>query len=266
MGLGIRACIAVAAVSVLLAVPASAATDLRSVLAEPPPSSDWVEMSPSEDTRTGPFSAHRYDGWVNDKGDSERTLNSYGFVAGYDRAWQQSGTDVYLVERVFEFTGVDGAQNWLEDLRHANQESTDYVGDISTLAEGTSFAVELKDADGTRAFRVYFAKGNLMFEVRVSEATTDLSGFTLQQAQKQYDQAPDEILVVQGSSRPAFLSRAPTVAILGGWFVLVVIAVGAGLLTLVISSSRPAGTPAGAPISPEGYYWWDGQAWRPRNG
>ena len=50
--------------------------------------------------------------------------------------------------------------------------------------------------------------------------------------------------------------------------VLVVFALALALAVLmanrVAARPVPVRTPAGAPISPDGYYWWDGAVWRPR--
>ena len=52
------------------------------------------------------------------------------------------------------------------------------------------------------------------------------------------------------------------------WIAFSIVAL--GVLTLVLTvfvlrrgGSAPAAVPIGAPMSPDGLYWWDGRAWRP---
>ncbi len=50
---------------------------------------------------------------------------------------------------------------------------------------------------------------------------------------------------------------------------VVLAAAGLGVALLVVNSRRggpklvPVNVPLGAPLSPDGLYWWDGASWRP---
>ncbi len=170
-----------------------ASTNLGSLLAAPP-SADWIEAPAAPSRLEGAFDAHSYGVYVGDAGSSEAALSRYGFVAGYGREWEQRGTQDYLVEGVFQFASSKGAKYWYDALKLDNQTTKEYKSSIPALASSTSFGVELDYSDGSREFRVEFIKGNLMFVVHMASSTNDLAATTLNQAQTEYDAAPQSLM------------------------------------------------------------------------
>ena len=247
----------------LAASEVSADSDLRGLLAAPP-SSDWLERSPTPQTLAGAFDAHAYDVFVADNGGSEDALKKYRFVAGYDREWEQKVTQDYLVERVFQFQQASGANYWYGDLKLDNQTTREFKRDIPALGATSSFGVQLDYPDGNHGYRIYFTRANLMVQVNMYSDTNDLSASVLSQAQAQYGLTPASGINVVATSNPT-LSKS-TAEIMGFAFIGLIVLVSAVLFALLRSSRRrelPAtATAFGVPLSPDRFYWWDGARWR----
>lgn len=251
--------VALGAVLIAAGAPAvEAGTDLSAYL-PPPPGTDWIEASRTPDIIAGSFTAHDYGVLVQDAA-SERSLNRYGFVAGFGRTWAQKVSQDYLVERVFQFNSPNGATYWYQGLKLDNQTSKYYRREINALDSTPSFGVELAYDNGDHEFRVEFAKGSLMFVVHLISSGSDLSQTALSLAQAEYELAP----VSTGATNAAPLSQSAMNA-MGIAFIALVVIVTTVLFVLVRSSRRRAPPPAvasGYQVSPDGHYWWDGTRWR----
>ncbi len=224
-------------------------------------SSDWIEDTPGPDVLDGPFTAHDYGQFVQDS-DTEKTLNRYGFVTGYARAWQQKVTQDYLVERVFEFDTSNGPVHTLNWFKLGARTSKYFKRDLTALSQTNSFAVEMNYEDGVKSFRFYFVKGDLFFVVHLQTGESkDLSDAARGIAQTEFDMAPDATNVAATSS---------AISTTGAWVIgLSLIAlcflVATVVFVLVRSSRRQAVMPAmatGFQMSPDGASWWDGARWR----
>ena len=223
-------------------------------------SSDWIEDSPGPDVLDGPFTARDYAQFVQDSA-TERTLNRYGFVAGYARAWQQKVTQDYLVERVFEFDSASGPGYTLNWFKLGARTSKNFKRDLTALPQTNSYAVEMNYEGGIRSFRFYFVKGDLFFAIHLQTGENkDLSDSARGIAQTEFDMAPDATNV---AATPSAISTT------SAWVVgLASIALCFLIATVVFVAVRSArrqpamlAMATGFQMSPDGASWWDGVRW-----
>lgn len=224
---------------------------------------DWIEDAPGPDVLDGPFTAHDYGVFVQDS-QTEKTLDRYGFVAGFARAWEQKVTQDYLVERVFEFDSTGGPGYMINWFKLGAHTSKYFKRDLSALSQTNSFAVEEDYEDGVKSFRYYFAKGNLFFVVHLqTTGAKDLSDTARGIAQTEFDMAPDATNV--GATLTGTANLTSTAAWVVGLSLVVLCVLIAAVVFILVRSARrhPApAMPGGFQMSPDGAYWWDGTRWR----
>lgn len=206
------------------------------------------------------------------------TMNHDGFIDGYGQTWVSQSTQQVLIEAVLAFTGGRGARDWLTAAEAADKQDANYVRPDTTEGLGTYYGAHLEDKAGkTFADEFSFVKGNDVFAVAVAATKDDTLGQATTQAQSQFKSAPDS--TVPSAQWPenseanntafqvgATIGRIAIFALIG--------AIVAAIAFFIRSRRRGVATPAyagayGAPaaaggvqLSPDGNYWWDGQAWR----
>ncbi len=206
------------------------------------------------------------------------TMNHDGFIDGYGQTWVSQSAQQVLIEAVLAFTGGRGAHDWLTAAEAADKQDANYVRPDTTTGLGTYFGAHLEDKAGkTFVDEFSFVKGNDVFAIAVAATKDDTLGQATTQAQGQFKSAPDS--TVPSAQWPennqannaafqfgAAVGRIAIFALIG--------AIIAALAFFIRSRRRGVATPAyaaghGAPavsgavqLSPDGNYWWDGQAWR----
>ena len=247
------------------AVPAGAATDLGSLLADAP-GFDWREAGSNDpNVIEGPFTARSYGDFVDRSsstpGSTTSVLQDYGFNAGYGKEWQQLGSHDLLVERVFQFDSGSGASSWYNDIKSGTESEASNQGTIpAASAIPDSFSAILKDPAFPKQWRVDFLKSNLVFVVHTDSSANDLASLAVSQAQKEYNGAPTSTVHLSGTAQtPAWLKPV----MYGVAAALLILLVGVVTVALVVSRRRAPAASAGAPIqlSPDGALWWDGVRW-----
>ena len=239
-------------------------TDLRSLLAAAP-SADWVELDPTPTILSGGFTAHSYAAYLQAAGSSpgttESALNLYGFRDGYAREWEQRGSQDVLIERVFEFGDDRGASFWYADLKGGAQTISEYRSAVP-ISVPNSFAAAYVYADGIKQWRAEFWKGNLVFVIHTDADTNDLSTLAVQQATAEYESAPASTVSTAKAGSQS-VSSALLVVFAAAIALIVVIAVVIVIAYTQAQSRRRRAAYANVHVSPDGHWWWDGQAWRP---
>jgi hypothetical protein len=251
----------------LVASPVAAATDLGTLLANPP-GTDWVDVGPAADRLVGTFSSHDYALFLKAAGSSpgsiETELNLDGFTRGYGLEWEQRGTQDLLVERVFEFKDSRGAGYWYGALKSGSERAKQYRRPIPVPASlPSSFGAVLYAPGNGYQYRVEFAKGNLVFVVHMDSDANDLSHPAVAQATSMYEAAPARTDVPPGAGQ-AVNDLVRNVEIAAG-ALIVFLALIAGVTVLLVTRWRrqAVGVVAGGlTMSPDGAYWWDGTQWR----
>ena len=258
----------IAALALLFtASPVAAATDLSTLLANPP-ATDWVDVGPAADRLVGDFSSHDYAQFLKAAGSSpgsiETELNLDGFTRGYGLEWEQRDTQDLLVERVFEFRDSRGAGYWYGTLKSGSQRAKQYTRAIPVPGSlPSSFGAVLYSPGSGYQYRVEFVKGNLVFVVHMDSDASDLSQPAVTQAATMYQTAPAHTDVPPGAGQ-AVNDLVRNVEIAAGALV-VFLALVAGIAILLVTRRKRqevAALPAGLAMSPDGAYWWDGGRWR----
>ena len=257
----------------LLAATPSPSPSLDTVLAKPP-TPDFVQLTSGP--IHGAFTAH--DWAANATGasasETEATLNRHGFVGGYGLVWASTTQRRALVEIVMAFTGGQGAHSTLTALEATEKRDASYLHANTLTGIEPYYGSHLYDATN----RVYedgfsFAKGNDLFQVYVASVNDDNLNLATSQVKAQYDAAPDSTIPssqwpenAQSNASPAYAAGVIFGIVILAILVLGVIGVVVGL---VLRGRRRAAAQAYGPIptasvqmSPDGRYWYDGQAWR----
>jgi hypothetical protein len=245
-------------------VPAQAATDLSSLLADAP-GFDWREASGSnQDVIEGPFTAKSYGDFVDRSrgtpGSTASVLQDYGFNGGYGKVWQQFGSHDLLVERVFQFDSDSGATSWYNDIKSGTESETWNQGTIPAAAAiPDSFSAILVDPTFPKQWRVDFLKSNLVFVVHTDSNTNDLASLAVSQAQKEYSNAPTSTVHLSTNPQtPAWVMPV----MYGVAAALLIFLVGVVAVALLVSRRRtPAVAGASIQLSVDGAFWWDGVRW-----
>lgn len=252
-----------------LAASPSPSPSLDKVLAPPP--SGYVELTTG--TFHGEFTAH--DWAVNASGvsptETENTLNNLGFVDGFGMEWSSASLRRALIEAVMAFGGGRGAKNALTALEGTDKADSHYAhaDTITGIPDyyGGHFTTNAAFED-----EFVFVKGNDLFIVIFAGAQDTVLPAATDQAKAQYNAAPAE--TVPSSQWPENQSTPSSgpgpFVLLGG--VAVPIAIVALIVGVVIQRRRRAAvamaTYAPPPMSavpqmsPDGSFWWDGQAWQ----
>ncbi|MFI5283178.1 MAG: hypothetical protein ACHQ0J_08615, partial [Candidatus Dormibacterales bacterium] len=258
-------------------------TVLSTILA-PTPGSGWVEaQTNAPGVFEGPFTAKQYVGLSSsaDAAAAQSTLEHDGFVAGYGRTWVLSSSQHALVEAVIAFSGGAGAKSWLAASELADKADPTYKGPLTLTGVSNYYGVKLFNPT-TKIYVAAFAfvKGNDFFIVGTASTVGDKGAAATTQANAQYKAAPENTIPV--SKWPESASQAPARGIgsLLGDLVILVLVVGvlllvAGLVLRARRSSSAQRRPQQAPsaalpgesvgivqLSPDGNFWWDGQAWK----
>ena len=206
------------------------------------------------------------------------TLKDDGFVQGYGRTWVDRSARHFLVETVVAFGGGAGAGRWLPEARALNQRHPYFDHEISVsgigldMVFGSHFAYP---AGPQYADVVGFVKGNDFFYLYLFSEKDDLGDTAARQAKEQYDSAPAN--TIPESQWPESTSNRKSFNVPPSWIVViipvvsVIVLAGLGLVALLLirgmgrlePGAAYAAGPGGVQMSPDGYYWWDGQAWRP---
>ena len=261
------------AVTPAIALADSTTVDLSTTLAAPP-SSDYVEATPSATILDGPFTAQQYADFVTaigaNSGDIKTAFTADGFKRGFARSWVERRTQRILVERVFELSSGSGATSLYSQLKLGAQTASSYRSDIDTSSIPNSFGMRADTNSGGTTVHEFvgaFVKGNDVYIVDMGSFTEDLTSEFQSQATAEYFLAPNETIPrSQWTSRLTVISTSPAFqagSIIAGLIVLVLVL---GVLLLVVglmrrgSRARPA--LVGVSMSPDGAYWWDGVQWR----
>lgn len=267
--------LAVAAAGVLLApvtvsASPSPSPSLNRVLAAPP--SGYIELNTPE--LNGPFDAH---GWAttvatgSDATATENTLKRDGFVDGYIKAWTQTAAGHGMVEAVMAFNGGQGARKALTSLEASDKADVSYKHADTVAGIDPYYGAHLYDS-ATNVFGdlFVFAKGNDVFFVIVTSPKDDVLSLATDQAKAQYDAAPLSTIPKSQWPENSSVTRAVPWVVWGAIIAIIVaVVVVVGLLatrrrgTAVPAMVGVGGHGAGpVQFSQDGYYWWDGQAWR----
>jgi hypothetical protein len=171
------------------ALAASPVADLGTYLADPPSGSysQIPESQGSSSLHLGALDAGAVaDGWAGTTGD----LTNEGFTRGFQKAWKSSGA-VYSAE-VDEFNTAQGAKDHVDKARTSTKITiTTYKADLATPGIPNSYGYTGESSSGSeKQLQIFFAKGNLAFNVGFYASTTPSASTAVTQAKKQYDKAP----------------------------------------------------------------------------
>lgn len=243
---------------------------LDTVLAAPP-SSDFMELTTSP--LAGTFTAHQWAQLNSDSAtaaSSESTLLRDGFVEGYGKTWAQASSGHGLVEAVMAFSGGRGATEALRAMEKGDKSDANYVHADTMSGLGTYYGAHIVVSANSLIEDLYgFVKGNDVFAVLFVSTKDDVADLAVQQARAQYESAPGSTIPTSEWPENVNPAAAFPIAVFGvGVGVIVIVA---GLVAFLLLRRRTASMPSPyasfAPalslhMSPDGNYWWDGQAWR----
>ncbi len=255
---------------------------LDTVLAAPP-GTGFSELTTSP--LHGKFTAHD---WATLSGSGATATD--GFVDGYGKPWTQASSGHALVEAVMAFSGGRGAGSALTGMEASDKADANYKHGDTASGLGTYYGAHFVDtSNGAIEDFFAFVKGNDVFGIAFVSGKDDVLTAVTSQAKSQYDSAPAG--TIPSSAWPENASTAssfPVAAIaIGIGFVVVVVAlvaflamrrraptpmaVGAYGMPGMPGAPLGGGVPGGAAMpstagavqmSPDGNYWWDGQAWK----
>lgn len=217
--------------------------------------------------------------WGTRSAEAQSALDKDGFVDGYGLMVVNEAARRALVEYIVAFAGGQGAMDWLSFTEAGDKADPTYQhpDSISGIASYYGEHNVYPSHDVSDAFA--FVKGNDLFVVGFQSTQDDVLSLAVSRAKSQYDSAPDstipsaqwpENFKTPASSQGA-AGQGATIAlggVIGGVFILALVV---GVIWLVValvrrSMGRPTvvdgGTWSAVPLSPDGGYWWDGQAWR----
>ncbi|HEV3234112.1 MAG TPA: hypothetical protein VG329_06150 [Candidatus Dormibacteraeota bacterium] len=229
-GLGLAVLVTLVTLALLPAAPAVAASpvaDLSTVLADPPsPYTAVPNDDPNTSLHLGSLDASQVaDGWAGTTTD----LASEGFTRGYQKLWRSSSGE-YSAE-VDEFQSASGAKAHVGTARSKTKTTiTTWRSDFSTSAIPDSYGYN-GASDTGQQIQIFFAKGNLVFNIGYYAATAPSTSAGLVQAKKQYDKAPSDSSTTPKPSTGGTTGAANAGA--AGAIVAIVIVV-AGLLCLLL--------------------------------
>jgi len=262
---------ALAPLAVFAASP-SPSPGLDTVLAPAP--SGYAELTTAP--LRGEFTAH--DWAVNASGASqqqtESTLNHLGFVEGYGKAWSSGSLRHDLVEAVMAFSGARGAKTMLTAVESTDKADSHYSHPDTITGIDPYYGAHFT-LNGAFEDEFVFVKGNDLFFVVMGGAQDDVLAAAIDQAQAQFDSAPAETIPSsQWPENANNSSEGPdwgtlSADVVAGIFVLgVIVFVVRGIRRgrrMAVASTHARQVMAGSgdvQMSPDGNFWWDGQAWK----
>jgi hypothetical protein len=247
---------------------------LDSILLKPP-TTDFVELTTAP--LHGEFTAHD---WATDNNSTDtqtlNTLNREGFVDGFGQTWTSASSQHDLIEAVMAFSGGGGAKRVLTALETSDKAAADYSHADSITGVSPAYGVHFFDQTNAVYGDLFgFVKGNDLFLVIFQSAKDDVLTLASTQARSQFDSAPDSTIPSSQWPENAHSASASfPVGVFGGAVAFVVVVVASlaflimrrrGATPMPVGAYPMPGTPgAGSTVqmSPDGNYWWDGQAWK----
>lgn len=241
---------------------------LDSVL-KSPLSSGYIEINAGPGVLEGPVAA----GDIASSPNDVKSLDRDGFVAGYGRTWIDQSNKREMAELVLAFSGGAGAKKWLNTSEKSDKADRSYSYAITVKGIASYYGVHLVNASMPSFIDVVgFVKGNDYFAVGLGSEIDDRGASIASQAKGQYDFAPSNTIPPSQWPENASTLADRVAGTVGGAFLdTMVLAFLAGTVLLVVGLVRrrqgrawmPAFAGAGSVhMSPDGYYWWDGQAWK----
>jgi hypothetical protein len=252
----------------LVAATPSPSPSLDGILAAPP--AGFVEVTTAQ--LHGHFTAADYasDADASKQATIVATMNHDGFIDGYGRTWASQSTQHVMLEVVLAFTGGRGARDWLTAAEVADKNDPSYVREDTMSGLGTYYGAHLVDkTTSTIGDEFSFVKGNDVFAVAVVSTKEDALGQATTQAASQFSSAPEA--TIPSAQWPENTSSGRGFAYYLGTLIptVLILAIVVGLVGFVVARRRrQSAAPAmayAAPViqmSPDGNFWWDGQAWR----
>ena len=241
---------------------------LDTVLLTPPPG--FVEVGTAQLHHHFTATDYASTADASKRADIVATMQRDGFVDGYGDTWVSQASQHVLVGAVLAFTGGRGARRWLTAAEASDKTDPKYVRSDATTGLGTYYGVHLADtAAKTYGDAFSFVKGNDVFLIVVVSRTDDTLAQATSLAASQFSAAPDQ--TIPSDQWPENASPpASTSAYTAAFIVFLILAVLISVVALIVRNRRRGAAPAmvyaPAPflvqLSPDGNYWWDGQAWR----
>jgi len=264
----------------------SPSPSLDTVLAKPP-STDFHELTTS--ALNGAFTAHDW-ATLNGSGsggtETENALKHDGFVAGYGKTWAQVSSGHALIEAVMAFNGGQGARKALTGLEAGDKSDSAYKHAVTLSGIDPYYGAHFVDSANNVVEDLFaFAKGNDVYGVLFVSDKDDVATLAATQAKAQFSAAPDS--TIPSSQWPENASPTSSFPVAAFAIAVAFVIVVVGLIAFLALRRRtpamapayavpggygmpgaagPMGTPdttgGGVQMSPDGNYWWDGQAWK----
>jgi hypothetical protein len=272
-------CALVLVPSALLPLSAAAVVSPSPSLAQimlPAPSGYTAQTSSA---LSGSFSSNNLSSaWGTKAPEAQKALEQDGFVDGYGITVVNETAHHALIEYIVAFAGGQGAMDWLSfaeagDKADPTYQHADSMSGISTYY-GEHNVYPSHDVSDDFAF----VKGNDFFVVGFESTQDDVLNLAISRAKSQYDSAPDSTIPpaqwpenFRSPTSQGGASQGTAIALGGVIGVVLILALVVGLIVAamaLVRRSRPrptapdGGTWSAVQLSPDGGYWWDGQAWR----
>jgi hypothetical protein len=162
------------------------------------------------------------------------------------------------------FGAGDGANRWLRSAQLADKADPNYQNSLSLTGIDNYYGAHFFYASSkTYGDGFAFVKGNDFFTLIFVSAADDLGTQAADQAKVQFSSAPDYTIP------PAQQNPGNSAAYAAGGLTadVLFIAIIVGVILFVVgmvrrSRRRPAIAVGALQLSPDGRYWWDGQAWK----
>jgi hypothetical protein len=214
--------------------------------------------------------------WGTHAAEAQKALEQDGFVDGYGITVVDHTAHHGLIAYIVAFAGGQGAMDWLSFTEAGDKADPTYQH-ADSISGITSYFGEhnvYSSQDVSDAFA--FVKGNDFFVVGFESTQDDVLNLAISRAKNQYDSAPNSSIPVaqwpenfkSPASTPGDASQIALGGLIGDVLILALVV---GLIVAVVAlvrRSRPrptvpdGGTWSAVQLSPDGGYWWDGQAWR----
>lgn len=241
-----------------------------------PAGSGYVEGRTADGYLDGPMTPTQWAG-----GDIRMLdlLRTDHFVSGYARSWVDSKNKKFVFEAAAAFRGKVDA---LSFLAYWQTSPTDTGYSHAIVASGIDGFVGGHFADPKKPDywdEGVFVKGNDLYTVYCDAQTDSLGDTCATLAQAQFDASPQYTIPPSLWPENASQNLTPVstgssmvvpIAIFGGALLVGLAAIAVAIVMVVRRRGAAATPPVGAEahaadapqMSPDGRYWWDGQAWR----